>query len=121
MQRSLTVVLTLALVFGGSLALAQTDVAGDWTFTISSDQGTNDAEVSIMPDGETLKGTLASPQGELPFEGTVSSSDITLTAEIDAQGQLLVIDFNGTVDGSNMEGTVNFGDFASGDWTAVKN
>ncbi len=116
MLRSLTVV-ALVTLCGGLLAIAQTDVSGSWTLTISSEQGSNPAPMMLEQDGDRLKGTA----GEAPIEGTITGNDITLTYEVDSQVGPLTLSFTGMVDGSNMKGTVDFGGLASGSWTAVKN
>ncbi len=120
MLRSLTVALIFALC-AGSLAIAQTNVAGTWTLMIVTDQGGNDATMTIEQEGDKLKGTLGSPQGELLLEGTVTGDDIKLTAEVDAQGQMILLSFTGKVDGSTMKGALDLGGFGFGDWSAVKN
>ena len=71
MLRSLTVAVLITLGCG-LLAIAQTDVSGSWTLTITSDQGSNDAPMTLEQDGDMLKGTF----GEQPIEGTVTGSDI---------------------------------------------
>ena len=117
MLRSLTVVALITLC-GGLLAIAQTDVSGSWTLTISSEQGSNPSPMMLEQDGDMLKGTV----GDAPVEGTITGNDITLTYDIDTpEIGPLTLSFTGMVDGSNMKGTVDFGGFASGDWTAVKN
>ncbi len=120
MLRSLTVALIFALC-AGSLATAQTNIAGNWTFTIVSDQGTNDATVMLEQEGDKVKGTLGSPLGELPLEGTITGDDINMTGEFDAQGQMILLSFIGKVDGSTMKGTIDFGGFGGANWSAVKN
>lgn len=116
MLRSLTVAVLITL--GSGLLVAQTDVSGNWTLTIVSDQGSNDAPLMLEQDGDMLKGTF----GEQPIEGTVTGSDITWTAEVEnPQIGALTLTFTGMVDGSDMKGEVDFGGFASGSWTAVKN
>ena len=120
MLRSLTVALIFALC-AGSLATAQTNVAGTWTCTIATDQGITDATMTLEQEGDNLKGNLESPQGELTLEGTITGDDITLTSEFDAQGQIILITFTGKVDGSTMKGLLDFGGFGGGDWSAVKN
>ena len=68
--------------------------------------------------GDMLKGTV----GEAPVEGAITGNDIEMTFEFDEpQVGPLTLSFTGTVDGSGMKGTVDFGGFASGSWTAVKN
>ena len=101
MLRSLTVAV-LIMLGCGLLAIAQTDVSGSWTLTITSDQGSNDAPMTLEQD--------------------VTGSDIKWTAEIEnPQIGALTLTFTGMVDGSDMKGEVDFGGFASGSWTAVKN
>ncbi len=120
MLRSLTFAVLITLC-GGLLAIAQTDVSGDWTITIDAGQGANDAPMMLKQDGDTLTGTVGAEAAEAPVEGTINGSDITLTYEIDApQVGALTLSFTGMVDGSNMKGTVDFGGFATGNWTAVK-
>ena len=118
MLRSLTVAV-LITVAGGLFAIAhvQTDVSGNWTLTIISDQGSNPAPMMLEQEGDMLKGTI----GEAPVEGTITGNDITLSYEIDApQIGPLTLSLTGMIDGSDMKGTVDFGGFASGSWTAVK-
>ena len=102
--------------------MAQTDVSGSWTLTIDAGQGgANDAPMMIEQDGDVLKGTYGPEEAETPIEGTITGSDITLTSEIDAlQVGPMTLTFTGMVDGANMKGTVDFGGFASGIWTAAK-
>ena len=121
MPRSLTVAVLITL-YGGLLTIAQTDVSGTWTLTIDAGQGANDTPLVLEQDGDMLKGTAGAADTEAPVEGTITGNDITMTHEIDApQVGPMTLSFTGMVDGSNMKGTVDFGGFASGSWTAVKN
>ena len=120
MLRSFAVAVLVTLC-GGLLAIAQTEVSGAWTLTIDAGQGANDAPMVLEQDGDMLKGTFGTAEAEGPVEGTITGSDITLTVEIDApQVGPMTLSFTGMVDGSNMKGTVDFGGFATGNWTAVK-
>ena len=117
MLRTFTVAVLITLG-GGLVAIAQTDVSGSWTLTITSDQGSNPSPLMLEQEGEMLMGTA----GEAPVKGTITGNEITMTYEIDApQIGALTLTFTGMVDGSDMKGTVDFGGFASGSWTAVKN
>jgi len=44
-----------------------------------------------------------------------------MMSEIDSPVGLMTLTVTGMVDGSDMNGTVDFGGLASGTWTAVKN
>ncbi len=118
MLRSLSVAV-LITVGGGLLVMAhaQTDVSGEWTLTIVSDQGSNPAPMMLEQDGDMLTGTF----GESALEGTITGSEITMMSEIDSPVGPMTLTFTGMVDGSDMKGTVDFGGLASGTWTAVKN
>ena len=117
MLRSLTVAV-LITVAGGLFAIAhvQTDVSGNWTLTIISDQGSNPAPMMLEQEGDMLTGTF----GEAPLEGTITGNEITMTFEIESPVGPMTLSFTGMVDGSDMKGTVDFGGLASGTWTAVK-
>ena len=121
MLRRLTVAFLITLC-GGLLVIAQTDVSGSWTLTIDAGQGANETPMMIEQDGDMLKGTYGAGDMESPIEGSITGSDITFTSEIDApQVGPMTLSFSGMVDGSNVKGTVDFGGFASGNWSAVKN
>ena len=121
MLRTLTVAFLITLC-GGLLVIAQTDVSGSWTLTIDAGQGANETPMMIEQDGDMIKGTYGAGDMESPIEGSITGSDITFTSEIDApQVGPMTLSFSSMVDGSNMKGIVDFGGFASGNWSAVKN
>ena len=108
-----------AVLSASLLALAQADVGGSWTLTISDPLGmNNEVPLTLEQDGETLTGHA----GESSLEGTVDGDRITMSYEVDSvQVGMLTLAFSGRIDGSSMRGSVAFGRYASGSWTAVKN
>ena len=117
MIRTRLIILTIGLLTAAP-AFAQTNVAGDWDFTINSPQGSNTTRVTLKQDAEKLSGLFKSPAGELPFTGTMDGSDMKFTFTINFQGMPLDIAMTGKVDGDSIVGKANFGGFAEGDWTA---
>ena len=117
MLRSLTIAV-LALLCGSLLARAQADVAGSWTLTIMDPLAINDeVPLTLEQDGEKLTGKARDSH----VEGAVDGDAITMFYEVDSgQVGVITLTFNGTVDGATMEGTVAFGGYASGTWTAVR-
>ena len=117
MKRALTLALLLAVcgVLGGS---AQADVTGSWVLEITDPFGSaSDIPLTLEQDG----GTLAGMAGDRPLEGTVEGSGITMSYEVpDTQVGPMTLEFEGKIDGAGMEGTVLFGQFASGTWTAAR-
>jgi hypothetical protein len=113
-------VAALALALFASPAFAQTTVVGDWDMTIQSPQGTNTVKVNFKQDGEKVNGLFKSPQGELPFTGTLTGSDVKFAFTINFQGQPLEIAMTGTVDRDAMAGKASFGGMVDGDWSAKR-
>jgi hypothetical protein len=101
-------------------AFAQTSIVGDWDMTINSPQGANTTKVSFKQDGEKVDGLFKSPQGELPFTGTLTGDTLKFTFQIQFQGTPLDITMEGKVAGSQMTGKANFGGMIDGDWTAKR-
>src|SRR5712692_3836899 len=111
----------LALVlFIASPAFAQTTVVGDWEMTINSPQGSNTTKVTFKQDGEKVDGLFKGPQGELPFTGTLTGSDLKFNFTIQFQGQPLEIAMTGKVEADAMTGKASFGGMVDGDWTAKR-
>lgn len=108
------VVLTVAVV-------AQTDVTGEWTMMIDTEQGSQSTALTLAQDGEKLTGSMVSPMGTLEFEGTITGNELEIVMEVDAGGAFLEITLAGTVDGDEMTGTLDLGGYGGGDWTAKRN
>jgi hypothetical protein len=116
---------TWAVVFALLLAttpfaLAQAGVDGAWKLTFQTDQGAIDADMTLKQDGQKVTGSLTSPQGEAPIEGTFNNGKLVLTMSVDAQGQALVITFNGALEKDTLKGDVDFGGFGSAQWSATR-
>jgi hypothetical protein len=119
MIRAGILVATLAL-FLAVPAQAQTNVNGDWDVSITSPQGTNSVKVTLTQDGEKVKGLFKTQMGELPFEGTLTGTDLKFAYTLPFQGQMIDITMTGKVDGDGITGTANFGGMAEGQWTAKR-
>ena len=116
--RTWSVVFTLLLA--APFALAQSGVAGGWSLTFQTDQGAIDADMTLKQDGQKVTGTLTSPQGEAPLEGTFTDGKLLLSLTVDAQGQTLVITFNGALEKDTLKGDVDFGGFGAAQWSAKR-
>src|SRR5689334_1869145 len=119
MNRVRSAVVSLALL-AAAPAFAQTSIVGDWDMTINSPQGANTTKVTFKQDGEKVDGLFKSPQGELPFTGTLTGDTLKFTFQIQFQGQPLDIAMEGKVAGAEMTGKANFGGMIDGDWTAKR-
>ncbi len=110
----------LALVVSQT-ALAQkpANFAGEWELTMEGRQGTITQTLKLEQDGGKVKGTLSSPRGETPVEGTVKGNQISFTAKRQTPRGEMVIEYTGTLEGDTIKGTMGGGQF-SRDWTAKK-
>src|ERR1700694_4960473 len=79
-------------------------VAGEWNLTVESPNGTGTPTVTFKQDGEILTGTYKGRFCESPLKGTIKGNDIKFSTTISPQGQDLVIEYTGTVDGDTMKG-----------------
>jgi hypothetical protein len=118
MMKWAVTVAALVTVWGVSGAMAQEDATGSWAMEITNPLGlTNDVALTLEQDGESLTGKA----GDTPLRGTVEGSAITMAYDVpETQVGPMTLTFEGTIDGASMEGTVTFGHFASGTWTAAK-
>ncbi len=116
------ITLLLAGLFAGMSFAA--DPSGTWRWEHEDLAGTGEMVPDVLKlklDGGKVSGTYVSPEGELPIENVSLDGD-TLHWElhIDAQGQSIVIGFTGEIDGDDINGTVQFGDFGEGPWSAKR-
>jgi hypothetical protein len=95
-------------------------VAGEWNLTVESPNGTGTPTVTFKQDGETLTGTYKGRFGESPLKGTIKGNEIKFSTTISPQGQDLVIEYTGTVDGDSMKGKAKFGEMGEGNFTGKK-
>lgn len=96
-------------------------VTGNWKLTVESDNGTTNPSLTLKQNGEELTGTYKGRFGDSPLKGTVKGSDIKFTVRVDVQGQEVIIDYAGKLESDTaMKGTVKFGDFGDGTFTAKK-
>ena len=86
---------------------------GVWDVEMNTPLGNLPATLTLNADGT---GVMGSDQlGEAPIDGvTYDGNGIAFIAEVDAQGQTLVLEFTGTVEGDSVSGEFgsDFGAFA---------
>lgn len=104
-------VLSLAVLVG--CAASTPAGVGVWEVEMNTPLGALPATLTLNADGT---GVMGSDQlGEAPIEGiTFDGNSIAFDAEVDAQGQTLVLEFSGSVEGDSLSGEFgsDFGAFA---------
>ena len=93
--------LTLAVLVG--CASAPAPAVGVWSVELNTPLGNLPATLTVNADGT---GTMASDAlGETGIDGiTFDGNMFMFDAEVGAQGQMLVLEFSGTVEGDSVSG-----------------
>lgn len=108
----------LAVLCGALSGNAQGDVTGNWAMEITNPLGiVNEVALVLEQDGEALTGMA----DDTPLKGSVEGDEILMSYDVpETQVGPMTLTFDGTIDGSSMEGSVTFGQYASGTWTAAR-
>ncbi len=111
----------VAVLFLAAGLCAGADVTGEWAFTVETEAGTGQPSFAFKQDGEKLTGTYSGMLGKADVRGTVKGNNIEFEFEGSAEGQTVRIRYSGVIEGSGqMKGTVQFADYGSGTWKAVR-
>lgn len=111
------------LVMGAGKALADepANVTGTWEITSQSQRGTMTQTLTIQQDGSSLKGSLTGRRGESPVEGTVNGNQVNFKVKRQGQnGEAMVMEYTGTIDGNSMTGKVHSERFGDRDFKAKR-
>ncbi len=108
-----------ALLFLSAAVGAQGNVSGAWDLNINGPQGAITAGATLKQDGETVTGTIDSPQGTAEMKGSIKGKTLTLSFSIAGPDGPLDITVSGEVDGDSMKGMLDFG-MGQADFTGAK-
>lgn len=118
-NRLILFVFLLIFFFSLSFAQEQVNVSGDWTLTFTTPRGEMTQDMTIVQEGESIKVTLTSPRGEATGEGTIKGNEIEWKVTRTTPRGEMTSTYKGTVEGDNMSGQVQMGDF-SAEWKATR-
>jgi hypothetical protein len=104
----------------GSHAVAQdADIVGSWDVTVNAGQGAEtSAPLLLKRDGDQIVGTFSSPQGDQAVEASVKEKTVTIWFSVRTQNGPISVTMNGTAEGDNMKGSMDFGGRGQGQWRA---
>jgi hypothetical protein len=109
-----------ALVSVPARAAQDADITGEWQVSITTGQAQGrTAPVTLRHEGNSIVGTIATPQGDQNVEASVKGKDVTLWFSVRTQTGLTNVTMKGTLDGDAMNGTIDFGS-GQGQWTAKR-
>jgi hypothetical protein len=119
-MKSVILLTCLTVALASPLMAQDAKVAGDWTLTMETPQGSSTPGLVLEQAEQKLTGKFVGRMGETPLTGTIKGSAIAFTVKINAQGQEFELAFSGTVDQDSMKGSVDFGGMGSANWTAAR-
>jgi hypothetical protein len=113
-------ILIAAVVASAPVAAQGTNVTGDWTFNVTTDQGGGTPTITFKQEGEKLTGKYNGQLGVADLTGTVKGTDIQFSFTVDVQGQQAPVTYKGTVEKNTMKGTLDIAGMVNGTFTASR-
>lgn len=107
----------------GSAAAQTPDVAGTWILTVTTDQGVTRPSVTLVQDGEALRGDYSSDTlGEHEVSGSVTASEVTWSLTAGTAGRSFPVVYRGTLaEDGTISGTIDIAaGLMTGSFTAVR-
>jgi hypothetical protein len=115
--------LTLLAVFAVFALAQETNVAGEWDFTMQTPGGERTMVVKFAQEGEKITVTMPGFRGgnEVTGEGTIKGKDIQWSiTRTRPDGNEFTVTYKGTVEGTTMNGTAEMGQMGTMEWKATK-
>lgn len=82
--------------------------SGKWAVTVETPMGPQPREIVLAVNGAAFTGTVSAKDGPKPISGKVDGNKLTWTSEV-TDPMPLKLDFDVTVTGDAMAGTVKLG------------
>ena len=93
---------------------------GEWDIRIQFLCGQAQHNLRFEQTGETLSGTYRSQYGAEPLQGTVHGDVVQLQTNVQYQGQGVGYRFEGTINGDEIQGSLDLGEYWQASWKAKK-
>lgn len=114
---SFTLILLFSIVNNFLLAQTPIDVKGTWIMNVETNMGSGSPTFVLEHvDATNLKGKYSGQLGDSEVKGTLKGNIIHLEFRITGE----IIEYDGTVDGTEMKGKVKLGTMAEGIFTGKK-
>ena len=93
---------------------------GNWNLVVATPMGERRATLSLKADGGTLTGSqMADGNTAEIFDGTVNGNQLSWKVSI-SDPMPLTLEFNGTIDGDEVSGSVTLGNFGSSSFAGTR-
>jgi len=112
----------LALAVQVAPAMAQANVAGNWTLTLEGPEGPVDAAIVLTQDGASVMGTIdmADVDSAELSDGMIEGNSLSFMLVISVQGQEIALEATSEVDGNSIEGELYVPDLGGFPFSAVR-
>src|ERR1700690_2380060 len=84
-------------------------VAGTWSVSFDTQNGTMSQTLTLTQDGTALTGTIGGERGNADVKGSVSGNNVNFSATRKGQGGPFTMNYAGTVNGDTIKGTISGG------------
>ena len=96
-------------------------IEGNWHVEIHYLRGTGEQQFVLKQDGNNVTGDHHGELYNATFRsGSVHANQVELTSILPVTGYPITCHFKGTVNGNNMSGTLNMGEYGEVTWSAVR-
>jgi dipeptidyl aminopeptidase/acylaminoacyl peptidase len=122
--KSVTLAMPVSQPSGGTNTTAgpTANISGKWTMMVDAGDQEIPVEIEIKQTGSEFAGTTSSHLGAGSLEsGKINGNTLTGVLKSDVQGQQMVIQLEGKIDGGKMSGTLNVPGMGEMPFTATKN
>lgn len=83
-------------------------VSGSYKLTVNTPMGQQTPTLTLKEDGGSLSGTFAHAMGTQEFSGgTVDGNKVKFDITLDAMGNQITLNIEGTIDSDSISGTMN--------------
>jgi hypothetical protein len=96
------------------------DLSGEWDVRIQFLSGEAQHSLRFEQDGEALSGTYRSQYDTEPLRGNVRGNVVQLGTNVRFDGQSVEYRFEGTINGAEIQGNLDLGEYWQASWTAQK-
>jgi hypothetical protein len=95
-------------------------VHGSWGVTIQYLRGVGEQKFTLEQSGNDLTGAHAGEIYNSKIKGTIHAEQIELHSRMEVPGNVIPWTFKGRVQGSQMTGSVNMGEYGNATWKATR-
>ncbi|MGE5597280.1 MAG: hypothetical protein ACM3S1_14745 [Hyphomicrobiales bacterium] len=93
-------------------------IDGNWKLSMQTPMGNREVDLELTSSGNNLSGAFKGPQGSSAVTGTADGASVNFSTTFTGAMGPMELKFAGNHEGDSISGTVQFGAFGSGPFTA---